>query len=101
MVEYLSWSLDTVDTLRENLTVWWIWLPMGSVVWYCVLKAYMIGESLEGGARVKATIIGSLAGLWMAFLSPFVIMLLPIFLPIIAVCVLVIGLGFMVTRGTK
>lgn len=98
MQEYIEWALHASVVLKEVFTTWYVWWPLGLLVWFFWLRVYSRGSADQFGGDFGATVVGSVVGGMMAIILPFVIITSPFWLPLFSAAALVILAGVLVNK---
>lgn len=98
MQEYIEWALHASVVLKEVFTAWYVWWPLGLLVWFVWLRVYANGDSDQFGGDFGSTAVGSVVGVAMAVVLPVVIITAPFWLPLFVAAALVVLAGVLVNK---
>lgn len=98
MQEYIEWALHVSGVLKGIFTTWYVWLPTGLLVWFLILRLYSSGDTDYYGGDFGATAVGSVVGVFLAFVLPVVIITSPFWLPLLSAAGLVVLAGVVVNK---
>lgn len=98
MNEYIHWALYASGVLKDVFTTWYVWWPLGILIWFLCLRLYAQGSNVEFGGEGGATIIGSIVGVATAIILPVIVITSPFWLPLAAALCVIILAGFLVNK---
>lgn len=92
-------ALTTSLAISKVVTIPWVWLVIGVVVWVSVLLLSL--HDTVSYKRTEAAVLGSLLGALIGFISPMILMILPFLVPVILAVLLLILIGISVAHFYK
>lgn len=98
MQDYLQWAFHASSVLKDVFTTWYVWWPMGLLVWFLFLRVYAMGDNEYFGGTFGAAAVGSVVGACFAIVLPVIIITSPFWLPLFSAAALVILAGVLVNK---
>ena len=93
--QIFEWMVTASSAIESVVMIGWVWVLIGVVAWYGVLRLAMSESGGSGDWHDKA-IVGSLIGAVFGFVLPVILVILPFFLPIILVVVVLSMIGLLI-----
>lgn len=98
MNDYIHWAIHASGVLKDVFTTWYVWWPLGLLVWFLSLRLYAMGDNEYFGGSFGATAVGSAVGACFAIVLPVIIITSPFWLPLAAGAVLIVLAGVLVNK---